>query len=238
MRELPMLFSGAMVRALLDGRKTQTRRIVKLPHNNPLGQWEPTTVGGENGGKTAAGATVPLQGGIWHTRTGDALLCPHGQPGDRLWVRETCAAEELRDGLDGVRYLADKGFMPIADTQDAAERWIVLNAYRGQKGAVVPAIHMPRWASRIALEIVSVRVERLQQIDEASAKAEGVEPVKHGPIWPTFEEKQCWRGYMNHERAYRDTALDSFNSLWRSINRPESWDANPWVWVVEFKRVA
>lgn len=91
MKEKPILFSGPMVRALLDGRKTQTRRAVKLPHNNPLGEWEPIVIGGPDGGRTAAGETLPLQGGIWHTRTGDSLMSPYGQPGDRLWVRETHA---------------------------------------------------------------------------------------------------------------------------------------------------
>lgn len=89
MKEHPVLMNAPMVRTTLDGSKTQTRRIVKLPHQNPLGVWEPSTMGGEHGGRTASGETVPLQATIWHTRTGDALMCPHGQPGDRLWVRET-----------------------------------------------------------------------------------------------------------------------------------------------------
>lgn len=83
MRERPILFSGPMVRAILAGQKTQTRRAVKLPHNNPLGTWESTEVGGPHGGATSTGHTIPAQQGIWHTRTGDTLLCPHGQPSDR-----------------------------------------------------------------------------------------------------------------------------------------------------------
>jgi hypothetical protein len=141
MRERPILFSGSMVRALLDGRKTQTRRVVKLPHNNPLGTWEPTTFGGPNGGRTADGETVPLQVTIWHTRTGDSLLCPYGQPGDRLWVRETWAQPTTLDPGPTV-YRADypasvpSGFENVPS--DDAIKWR-------------PSIHMPRAASRITL---------------------------------------------------------------------------------------
>jgi hypothetical protein len=232
MRERPILFSSPMVRALLDGSKTQTRRVVKLPHNNRLGVWEPTTVGGPNGGRTASGETVPFQGAIWHTRTGDSLICPHGQPSDRLWVRETCRAEELPDGLDGVRYVADSAFAPIVDTQEAAERWIDLNAYRGKKGAVVPAIHMPRWASRLTLEVTCVRVERLQDISEDDAKAEGARlyaaanELSHG-------------GWSHDEWHVHASAKESFIRLWDGLAAPGSdWNANPSVWVVEFKRAA
>ncbi len=215
-----------MVRAILEGRKTQTRRIVKLPHTNPLGVWEPTTIGGENGGRTAAGETVPLQGAIWHTRTGDCLISPHGQPGDRLWVRETCRAEELDSGLDGVRYPADGAFRPIEDSLDTATQWIGLNAYRGQKGATVPAIHMPRWASRITLEITGVRVERLQSISESDARAEGVAIEEHHT-----------RGYC--AGAYRPPSIRAFHDLWDSLNaaRGHGWDVNPWVWRIEFRRM-
>lgn len=218
MKERPILFSGPMVRALLDGRKTQTRRVVNLPHNNALGQWEPTTIGGLNGGRTKDGLTIPEQGAIWHTRTGDSLMCPYGAPGDRLWVRETCRAEELPDGLDGIRYAADKAFVAIRGSD--ADRWIQLNAYRGKKGAVVPPIHMPRWASRIVLEITGVRVERLQSISEADAEAEGINFLRSVPD--------------------ADETLDArglFHCLWDGINGDGAWAANPWVWVVEFRRV-
>ncbi len=215
-----------MVRAILEGRKTQTRRIVKLPHTNPLGEWEPTTIGGENGGKTAAGETVPLQGAIWHTRTADCLLCPHGQPGDRLWVRETCQADELDSGLDGVRYPADGGFRAIEDSSEAAGRWGELYAYRGTTGATVPAIHMPRWASRITLEITGVRAERLQNISESDARDEGVTIADHH-----------MRGYC--AGAYLPPGIRAFHDLWDSLNaaRGHGWDTNPWVWVVEFRRI-
>ncbi|MEW9586276.1 hypothetical protein [Paraburkholderia sp. DGU8] len=216
MKERPILLSGHMVRALLDGSKTQTRRVVKLPHNNPLGQWEPTTIGGENGGRTAACEALPLQGGIWHTRTGDSLVCPNGQPGDRLWVRETfahmyrgnAAPESRRD--DDVVYKAD-GFTP--------DEYVY--------GSWKPSIHMPRWASRITLEVTGVRVERLQDISEQDAIAEGIGKTASG-FWSTY-------GRSGVDGTY--SPRSSFHCLWESINGPEAWDANPWVWVVEFKRV-
>jgi len=193
MKERPILFSAPMVRALLDGRKTQTRRVCK-----PMEQWvnqECREVRTHDGAPHhfLKGAESPIE----------RLRCPYGQPGDRLWVRETVAEISCR-----LTYRAD--------TDDGAhcvvKRW-------------TPSIHMPREWSRILLEVVSVRVERLQDIGEADARAEGV----------TIEDRHTV-GYCAGEflppsiRAYRD--------LWEQINGAGSWDANPWVWVVEFKRVA
>ena len=214
MKERPILFSGPMVRAILDGRKTQTRRVVKTSHATPTKF-------------------------IGHDDTGALLFdanyrCPYGQPRDRLWVREAWRGV-VEISAPGA--LIEHGVARYIPDEQHCRRVEYKATHKPDSEPYRPSIHMPRWASRIALEIVSVRVERLQQIDETGAMAEGVEPVTHAPIWPTFEEKHQWRGYMNYERAYRDTALDSFNSLWRSINGPESWDANPWVWVVEFKRI-
>ena len=208
-RERPILFNAPMVRAILDGRKTQTRRVVKQKHL----PWLANILGNFLDGK-------------WNQRP-----LPYGQPGDRLWVRETHAQVFEVDILAGrpvgpigtagsparpewksrYVYLAD-GEMPnvqwhhVGDSQPV--RW-------------TPSIHMPRSASRITLEIVSVRVERLQDISEADAKAEGAEPYRL-PVHPARES-------IRH--------VDGFCALWTSINGPGSWDANPWVWVVEFKRV-
>jgi len=200
-KERPILFTGAMVRALLDGSKTQTRRVVKLPHENPLGEWEPATFGGEDGGRTAAGETIPEQGGIWHTRTGESLACPYGQPGDRLWVRETWAPHP--DFIPASHYAV---YRADPECEHDVDRWR-------------PSIHMPRWASRIVLEITGVRVERLQDIGTEEIEAEGVvtsdaDIMQHG----------C-----------RARVLDWIR-LWESTGG--SWDGNPWVWVIEFKRVA
>lgn len=205
------MFSGAMVRAILDGRKTQTRRIVKLPHNNPLGKWEPTTVGGENGGRTAAGETVPLQAAIWHTRTGDGLFSPHGQPGDRLWVRETWGYNPDFPGMDSrACYRADPG-----------------HKYDGIKWK--PSIHMPRAACRLMLEITGVRAERLNDCSESDAAAEGALPICAGAA-PCIDQQARHYGE-------EPTAVSAFASLWNSINGAGAWADNPWVWVIEFRRV-
>ncbi|WP_121308766.1 hypothetical protein [Paraburkholderia sp. BL17N1] len=225
-KERPILMNGEMVRATLRGEspKTQTRRIVKLPHNNPLGVWEPTVIGGPNGGVTAAGETIPEQGAIWHTRTGDCLACPHGQPGDRLWVRETWSNDfAAHYPYDRVWYAADDDRTHEIEVRDG-----VRGIYSPESDEHVPfrwhpSIHMPRWASRITLEVTGVRVERLQDISEADAEAEGV----HAGSWE----------YDNGEGT--ETARESFQCLWDSLNaaRGYGWDANPWVWVVKFRRL-
>jgi hypothetical protein len=193
MKERPILFSGAMVRALLDGSKTQTRRVIK----------------------TTSIADA-------HSFGTKAACCPYAE-GQKLWVRETCRAEELPNGPDGVRYEADGAFVAIENTREAAEHWIDLNAYRGLVGAQVPSIHMPRWASRTTLEVIGVRLERLQDISETDAIAEGV----HAGSWE----------YDNGEGT--ETARESYQCLWNSLNaaRGYGWDANPWVWVVEFEKL-
>ncbi|KVR93972.1 hypothetical protein [Burkholderia vietnamiensis] len=231
MKERPILFSGPMVRAILEGRKTQTRRVVKLPHMNPLGEWEPTTIGGESGGRTASGETVPLQGAIWHTRTADCLICPHGQPGDRMWVRETHEARRIgTETFEGGRPTRHYASIAYRTDDGRAEVDIDLNTFQEldakESRGWTPSIHMPRWASRITLEITGVRAERLQSISESDARAEGV----------TIEEHHM-RGYC--AGAYRPPSIRAFHDLWDSLNaaRGHGWDANPWVWVVEFKRL-
>ncbi|TGB34866.1 hypothetical protein [Burkholderia thailandensis] len=222
MKERPILFSGAMVRAILDGRKTQTRRVVKLPHNNPLGEWEPTKFGGPQGGRTAAGDIVPEQGAIWHTRTGDCLTCPHGQPGDRLWVRETYAYVGPGSGSDLPSYVEER---QKPENHKPANCW-----YRasGEENIIwTPSIHMPRWASRITLEVTGVRAERLQDISEADAIAEGIDKTAAG-FWSTYCQSDVDGTYSPRL---------SYQCLWNSINaaRGFGWDANPWVWIMEFR---
>jgi hypothetical protein len=238
MKERPILFSSPMVRALLDGSKTQTRRVVKLPHNNRLGVWEPTTVGGPNGGRTASGETVPLQGAIWHTRTGDSLVCPHGQPGDRLWVRETHEVNRIgyEEGPNaparhyaGVKYRADDG---------RAEFTISQSLYRDldskESCGWRPSIHMPRWASRITLEVTGVRMERVQDISHDDALAEGVQDFAS-----TLDDQPHPSGESPEQASRRlQWPQRQFRTLWESINGAESWDINPWVWVVEFRRLS
>ena len=208
MTDRQILFSAPMVRALLAGTKTQTRRMVK--------PCKDLSVGCEL-------AACELAGEV---NAGDYSNAKY-RPGDRLWVRETCIAEELPDGLDGVRYLADEAFIPIQSTSEAADRWLDLRFYGKRQSPVapvktVPAIHMPRWASRITLEVTGVRVERSQDISEADAMAEGVH-------YSLLEKIQAGQDRW---------ARHAYKKLWESIHGPGSWDLNPWVWVVEFKGVA
>ncbi|HHH3032401.1 TPA: hypothetical protein ACPZXY_004124 [Serratia marcescens] len=214
MKERPVIFNSEMVRAILDGRKTQTRRIVKV-------QPEPS--------KTRAGdfwfSSKKLESMVHvsdfmpgNSPIADCHLffqehcCPFGQVGDRLWVRETFAGH----------YLDDDQIQDIKDDRNKAEDLCEYRAdYSDDADCVdgwTPSIHMPRWASRITLEITAVRVERLNDISEEDAKAEG---VKAG-VCPGHE-------HMMHQVA--------FSELWQSIYGAENWSANPWVWVIEFKHV-
>jgi hypothetical protein len=219
-REKPILFSGPMVRAILDGKKTQTRRVVKLK-NGDMMIGAPSVV-----------KCTEEQDERGHTFFGfaseDELYpCPYGQPGDRLWVREAWTPDHA-DFYPHFRtcYRADGGFEYERNERgevysSESKRWY---PFRWR-----PSIHMPRWASRITLEITSVRVERLQEISEADAQAEGGEP---GCL--TCGENCIDRGGCGYCRpAYRD----SFAYLWMELNGRESWDVNPWVWVIEFRRI-
>lgn len=234
MKEGPILMNGAMVRATLAGDKTQTRRIMKPQPPEEcsihfmLGDesWMPESE------RTPLRHHFEAWGGPLYKSRPEGHLCgshtvrsPYGCPGDRLWVRETCKAEELDDGSDGVRYLADDTFAHIRAGAEEAEAWHKLFHYRSQQGAVVPSIHMPRWASRIMLEITGVRVERLQDISEDDALAEGID-AEAGRNTLSFVGMREISG-----------PVAEFSVLWESINGPGSWDANPWVWVVEFRRI-
>lgn len=205
MKERPILFSAPMVRAILGGNKTQTRRVVKpqpgtqmesvLQHNRP--EWP----------------------------------CPYGNPGVRLWVRETFA--DLRG--TGIEHRSDPSG-PLQRYAFAAD--CLPGSYRDQARRDFgvkwkPSIHMPRAASRITLEITGVRVERLSDCSETDAIAEGIERCEDGVGWR--------RGPVSGDipNTATRTAFPklAYQSLWESINGTGSWDANPWVWVVEFKRV-
>lgn len=217
MKEGPILFSGPMVRATLAGRKTQTRRVVK--------KQPPKGYGLDSVGKWGATETTSA---IWSRL--DKAHCeksPHGQPGDRLWVRESHAIEECAcAGASAVlarscKYCGGRGSVVSyrADEDDRAVRWR-------------PSIFMPRWASRIMLEIDYVRVECLQDISEEDAQAEGME-------YHNGQGVGCsgWRHDCEHGEVYSD-ARKAFYLLWQSINgMKHPWEGNPWVWVYEFERV-
>lgn len=168
-REHPILFKAPLVRAILAGKKTQTRRIIK-PDN--CGHYRRFS---ETSGKAIGWMDEPL--------LARGFERPHRIGfGDRLWVREAVRAEEMEDGLDGVRYLADGHFEPIENTKEAGEQWVQLNGYRHGDGLVVPSIHAPRWTSRIDLLVTGVRAESLQAISDDDAKAEGVKLYGEGRL--------------------------------------------------------
>jgi hypothetical protein len=218
----PILFSGAMVAAILAGRKSQTRRVVKPQPPAPNGRGEPYfaqhEIGGNNWLYLAGDAPLPTE--IMHCR------CPYGMSGDRLWVRETWGYH----GGDEYLYQRDS----VAVVYRADDRLGPLDPIPG--GRWRPSIHMPRWASRITLEITGVRVERLNDISEEDALAEGIT----WPVPPTLAAQGITEYRPPIDLSGLSTlrhAANRFRELWESISSPGSWDANPWVWVIEFRRV-
>lgn len=181
MTDRPIIFSTPMVRALLAGTKTQTRRICKLEvrHSMPEPEWK-------------------------------SLLrcCPYGQPGDRLWVRET-----FKKFTDGYAYRANHWDLELADSVHAPWK---------------PSIHMPRAASRITLKITNVRVEKLHEISKTDAIAEGLYQDQAGR-WTTYSASEKHREHLNPIEAYKE--------IFEKINGAKIWDTTPWVWVIEFSRV-
>ncbi|UBN55273.1 hypothetical protein [Pantoea agglomerans] len=225
MTERGMIFNAEMVRAVLDGRKTQTRRALKLFQNavSFTPEWD-----------IDCQEIFVAMGKKDHTEMNPvlgAIRCPFGAVGDRLWVRETWQA--IHDSLDEFGNVDERTWIPsIPKSSDSywhavyAEEFGVSN--RVDRGFPWrPAIHMPRWASRITLEITGVRVERLNDISENDARAEGVQPLRGG----------YWRHYQPEWTQHQLSARGSFATLWKSIYGEESWQASPWVWVIEFKRV-
>ena len=219
MKERPILFNGPMVRAIIDGTKTQTRQIVKP---QPYGD----AVTHDNARVTWFGYHLGL--------TDDGFVCPYGVPGDRLWVRETWRPV-MEAWRTFVEYRADEGRLgrdviasvgPWTKNVDRCAVETVGKVALRFSGHLKsrhseqwhPSGHMPRWASRLTLEVTEVRVERLQAISEADARAEGVSP-------------QTWDAYAGLGGAA------VYAALWDEINGAGAWAQNPWVWVVGFKRV-
>ena len=221
MRERPIPFKAPMVLALLDGRKTQTRRVMKP---------QPLTVTGSGSRIYRDEDFKKSWADFPGTHQGSGLVdCPYGAPGDRLWVRETWQAwsrvsveydeweawtTEERNGRSFDEYRADRGgpdSIEYRATSDSTGPW-------------TPSIHMPRWASRLLLEVTDVRVERLQEISAADAIAEGLSWVS-----PTY-------GIRGMAKTWDADPRVSYAALWESINGAAAWAANPWVWVVSFKR--
>lgn len=237
MKERPILMNAEMVRAVLDGRKTQTRR--------PVNAWRFDHV-------DLSGAVPELRGKYQFLRLKDGgefgpVTAVFGATGDRLWVREAWQ-EFFDDEIMPLRPRGPRGRLGSPSTPDRLSYVF----YRADGPVPVqpplgranwrPSIHMPRWASRITLEITGVRVERIQDITEDDARAEGV-------AFDSGWEEQCGEGYTSGEgfldyRSKDDafscrTAADSYRTLWDSLYGGDhrAWAANPWVWVVEFRRI-
>jgi hypothetical protein len=211
-KERPILFSGPMIRAILEGRKTVTRRVMKPQPFYDREAYERNIFPGK---KNGAWIWQPKQDTFWFYWDDwsgfDARIsrdCPHGQPGDLLWVRETFAVN-IPGCPNGLTYRADH-ITPAGDGPASPVTW-------------KPSIHMPRWACRIVLEITGVRVERLQEISEADCCAELGAPTE-------------WTG--KGAEPYGRDMKTAFAYLWNSLAKPGySWQDNPWVWAITFKRL-
>ena len=218
MKERPILFSAPMVRAILAGKKTQTRRIIK-PQPKAVGD---VFIGPKNAET------------LFEFYQNARCKCPYGQPGDQLWVREAfwlCDSPLstqwpvviYEDEID-IYGSQDNDWYELKTDEFWLGRWYEGNSPSfGHK----PSIHMPRWASRIDLKIISVRAERLQDISKEDCIAEGI--TRHG-----------LRGSETYGLAScllrSETAQSAYRLLWNSINGKGSWDANPWVWRIEFEK--
>lgn len=229
MKERGILFGADMVKAIIDGRKGQTRRIMKVQPECP--EFELRYIA-ESTARSEVGKYCWAEPGVTlNPRRSKLFSSPYGQPGDRLWVRETCRASELSSQHhDAVIYLADTATQVIKDTKEAADDWLKLFSYRGGKGKVVPAIHMPRWASRLTLEITNVGVQRLQSISQNDAAREGLVRLPASGRYCINQGDQYFGG-ASHD------AREVFSWLWESVYGDEAWQANPWVWVYEFRRI-
>lgn len=218
-KERPILFSAPMVRAILEGRKTVTRREIKPSmrtadtqfelHQQPDGSWMPLHTFDES--------SMDDQG------TEHPIKSPYGRPGDRLWLRETHFINDYREAKVPEEERADTEIIYRADP---------LPCWEGEESEIRwrPSIFMPRWASRILLEITAVRVERLQDISDDQALAEGVR------LYTDHAELGDWY-HVEGIDTYSASPKKSFELLWSSINGADSWGSNPWCWAVEFKRV-
>lgn len=226
MADRPILFSAPMIRALLAGTKTQTRRLLptahpRHPHHNQIRMdvliYDPQ---------------LP-EAWYWdgvHERVGASYLIPYA-PGDRLWVRE---AHYLTDDGDN-----EYALFPADEEAEIAEHLAhVALLERDYPPASVwekhkrlrPSIHLPRWASRLTLTVTEVRVQRLQDISEADARAEGIEQANSG----RFFDPSMSKGAAAHLGGMHHRARDAYAALWDSLHGPGSWEANPWVVAVSF----
>lgn len=225
MKERPILFNAEMVKAILSGRKTQTRRVIKLPLIDK-------DMGCELAGNELAGEVA----------AGDYRNCPLGKPGDQLWVREAFRMAKSLD-IHSPREVADLSMSagyknPWAPIQFEADggrtgKWTGFDTppVVTEPGKLRPSLHMPRWASRIQLKISNVGVQRLQDISSGDAVREGICQLPASGRYCINPGDQYFGGASH-------SAKEVYSWLWESIYGEGSWGANPWVWVIEFERVA
>lgn len=201
MKHIPILFSTEMVQAILDGRKTMTRRAVKLPENASDPYWS-------------------IDNNEWlffkNGWGGNKLKCPYGQLGDVLWVRES--------------WRTVGGYSEKPDYSVMSKKDFVYKANEDWNGPFKPSIHMPKSACRIFLQVTDVRVERLREISEDDAVAEGANKMYEAGFGGFYLDEP---EIIDYDADYRT----GFKKIWQSINGVASWYANPWVWVISFKRI-
>lgn len=222
MKSKPILFSGPMVRAILEGRKSKTRRIMKpqpseLFHPSKCERYYPSIT--DKNGECAPGREIF---GCYDINGEDEGYKCKWEPGDHLWVRETWAPHDAE----------------AIESKDSSMIYYRADDYTKHQsdGPWKPSIFMPRWASRITLEITNIRVERLQEISGADAVAEGIYQFTGGSL-AGMQEVNTWDGRNYFYDPETRAEVTEYWGLWESINGPGSWEANPYVWVIEFKRL-
>lgn len=263
MKERGMIFNGEMVRAILDGRKTQTRRIMKVqpsedftPMNMALetdykARWYTPGIVDKDGYLQPASKEV-----FGASNENEGYSCPFGTVGDRIWVRETwgVVSHELDEDGRIQPWTPDRPAtaiheMPFGNgyysghaiyAADGDFTWGDDDGYEDGRSCWKPSIHMPRAASRILLEITDVRVERLNAISPEDAESEGLERTNFTgfgdePGLPSYPEPDVYFDPL--KKQWKEYPPEAFAGLWESIYGEGSWKANPWIWVIEFKRV-
>lgn len=212
-KEIPILFSTPMVQAILEGRKTITRRTKSLEFVNDNLDWN-----WEYKGLCDHGHLI--RNNLYGSQ--NAVKCPYGKPGDILWVRESITVLEPEHCIAIKERFAYKADVTDAESEKIRQEFIKM----GYPYQWKPSIHMPKDACRIWLEVTEVRAERLQEINEQEVKAEGIEETDG----PWFK--------VPGSNTYKPTAKAAFVALWKSINGEESWNANPWLWVISFSVIS
>jgi hypothetical protein len=229
--ERPIIFSGPMVRAILEGRKTQTRRVIKIPSEEArrIFRGNAWCDFGFGDGHYLKAEYESIAGGPGDTVV-NRIYCPFGVPGDRLWVRESIRRKHNTGLPAAITYSADDSpcvgvNAPFQTYGRAAWKW---------KRNSISSRFMPRWASRITLKVTDVRAQRVQDISTEDVIAEGVDVVSKLPVFLP----QKLTGTQLDDLALK-IAQAEFKTIWDSINakRGYGWDENPWVWAITFKRI-